>query len=68
MRRYLLQWKAEGKTILLAPHNKEDIQLLCDTVYEMNKGEFISLISILLIYTFYMYNYILYHNKPIILL
>ena len=39
MRRYLLQWKAEGKTILLASHNKEDIQLLCDTVYEMNKGE-----------------------------
>ena len=39
MRIYLLQWKAEGKTILLASHNKEDIQLLCDTVYEMNKGE-----------------------------
>lgn len=28
----------EGKTILLASHNKEDIEILCDEVYEMNQG------------------------------
>lgn len=39
MRKYLLHWKSEGKTILLASHNKEDIQILCDVVYEMNKGK-----------------------------
>lgn len=38
MRRYLLDLKARGKTILIASHNTEDIELLCDTVYEMDKG------------------------------
>jgi len=28
----------EGKTIILASHNSEDIQELCDTVYEMDAG------------------------------
>lgn len=28
----------EGKTILLASHNSEDIKELCDTVYEMDAG------------------------------
>lgn len=28
----------EGKTILLASHNKEDIEILCDEVYEMDRG------------------------------
>lgn len=28
----------EGKTILLASHNKEDIEILCDEVYEINQG------------------------------
>lgn len=28
----------EGKTIILASHNKEDIEILCDEVYEMNRG------------------------------
>jgi ABC-2 type transport system ATP-binding protein len=30
--------KEEGKTILLASHNKEDIEVLCDYVYEMEAG------------------------------
>lgn len=38
MRSYLLELKAQGKTILIASHNSEDIQLLCDTVCEMDKG------------------------------
>ncbi len=38
MRRYLLDLKARGKTILIASHNTEDIELLCDTVCEMDKG------------------------------
>ncbi len=27
-----------GKTIILASHNKEDIEILCDEVYEMDHG------------------------------
>lgn len=38
IREYLLQLKAEGKTILIASHLLEDIQYLCDTVTEMEKG------------------------------
>ncbi len=39
IRELLLQLKAEGITILLASHNSEDIQMLCDTVCEMDRGE-----------------------------
>ena len=38
MREYLLELKAQGKTILIASHNSEDISALCDTVCEMDKG------------------------------
>ncbi|MDO4261876.1 MAG: ATP-binding cassette domain-containing protein [Eubacteriales bacterium] len=38
IRELLLEWKARGKTILLASHNREDIELLCDEVYEMEMG------------------------------
>lgn len=38
MRQYLLDLKAQGKTILIASHSAEDIDVLCDTVYEMDKG------------------------------
>ncbi len=38
IRRILLELKAEGKTILLASHNEEDIRILCDEVYEMDGG------------------------------
>lgn len=30
--------KAQGKTIFLASHNAEDIDILCDTVHEMDAG------------------------------
>lgn len=38
MRQYLLDLKAQGKTILIASHSAEDINVLCDTVCEMDKG------------------------------
>ena len=38
MRKYLLDLKGQGKTILIASHSAEDIDVLCDTVYEMDKG------------------------------
>lgn len=38
MRKYLLDLKEEGKTILIASHSAEDIEILCDTVCEMDKG------------------------------
>ncbi len=39
IRRLLLELKEQGKTILLASHNKEDIRILCDKVYEMDGGK-----------------------------
>ena len=38
MRKYLLALKEQGKTILIASHSTEDIEILCDTVCEMDKG------------------------------
>ena len=38
MRKYLLNLKEKGKTILIASHSAEDIEILCDTVHEMDKG------------------------------
>ena len=38
IRALLLELKAQGKTILLASHNHEDIVALCDTVHEMDGG------------------------------
>ena len=43
MRQYLLDLKAQGKTILIASHSTEDISVLCDTVCEMDKGVLIKL-------------------------
>ncbi|MCI9612860.1 MAG: ATP-binding cassette domain-containing protein [Eubacterium sp.] len=39
MRSFFLEQKRMGKLILFASHNKDDIELLCDEVYEMNHGE-----------------------------
>ena len=39
IRRLLLEFKDEGKTIILVSHNSEDISTLCDTVYEMENGK-----------------------------
>lgn len=38
MRTLLLGLKNEGKTILIASHSAEDIDILCDTVHEMDAG------------------------------
>ncbi len=38
MRKYLLELREQGKTILIASHSSEDIEVLCDTVSEMDKG------------------------------
>ncbi len=38
VRNILLKLKEEGKTIILASHNKEDIEILCDEVHEMDHG------------------------------
>lgn len=38
MRKYLLNLKEQGKTIVIASHSAEDIEILCDTVCEMDKG------------------------------
>ena len=42
VREYLLHLKEKGKTILIASHNREDIDVLCDRVYEMDNGRVIS--------------------------
>lgn len=39
MRNCLLSLKKKGTTILLASHSKEDLELLCDKVYLMEKGK-----------------------------
>lgn len=38
MRELFLSLKEQGTTIVLASHNREDIDILCDCVYEMDKG------------------------------
>ena len=38
MRKLFLSLKEQGRTILLASHNREDIEVLCDEVYEMDAG------------------------------
>ncbi len=39
IRKLFLELKKEGKLILLASHNREDIDILCDEVYEMEMGQ-----------------------------
>lgn len=38
IRTLLLEQKEQGKTILLASHNSEDIRILCDRVFEIDGG------------------------------
>ena len=45
MRQLFKKLKEEGKTILLCSHNAEDIAVLCDEVYEMEKGEIKRVVS-----------------------
>lgn len=41
MRKYLLQLKKQGKTILIASHSSEDIAVLCDEVHELEHGRLV---------------------------
>ena len=41
IREILSDLRAQGKTILLVSHNMEDIKLLCDEIYEMDRGKII---------------------------
>jgi ABC-2 type transport system ATP-binding protein len=39
IRKLLLELKVQGKTILISSHNKEDIEILCDQVFHMERGK-----------------------------
>ena len=39
VRKMLLEMKEKGILIILASHNREDIEVLCDEVYEMEAGK-----------------------------
>lgn len=39
MRKLFLELSAAGKTILLASHMKEDIHILCDEIFTLDKGK-----------------------------
>lgn len=41
IRRLILEEKEKGKTILMASHNSQDIELLCDRIYHMENGHFV---------------------------
>lgn len=41
MRKLFLRLREDGKLILLATHNREDIESLCDEVYEMDAGRIV---------------------------
>ncbi|MEK0292004.1 ABC transporter ATP-binding protein [Caldifermentibacillus hisashii] len=45
IRKLLLELRNQGKTIILASHGKEDIEILCDTVHELDRGEVINSIT-----------------------
>lgn len=42
VRRYLLEIKKKGKTIILASHYKEDISVLCDRIIKLENGKIVS--------------------------
>lgn len=41
-RKLMLEFKEQGKTILLASHSSEDIKILCDRVYELEAGKLVT--------------------------
>lgn len=45
IRNLLLELKDQGTTIILASHGKEDIDILCDTVFELDRGKIINMIK-----------------------
>lgn len=38
MRKFLVDLRSQGKTIILASHSQEDIATMCDSVYQMDAG------------------------------
>ncbi|HEY4554559.1 MAG TPA: ATP-binding cassette domain-containing protein [Bacillaceae bacterium] len=52
MRKLIQELRNQGKTIILASHGKEDIEILCDSVYELDHGKIIN--SIMKTKTHYM--------------
>lgn len=46
VRTLLLEMKTKGKLIILASHNREDIDILCDEVYDIEKGQVKSIVHI----------------------
>ena len=38
IRKLLLSFRIQGKTLLISSHFAQDIDMLCDTVYEMEGG------------------------------
>jgi len=41
IRGILAELREQGKTIVLVSHNAEDIRVLCDKIYEMDKGRIV---------------------------
>lgn len=39
IRKLLLKLKEQGRLIILASHNREDIDILCDVVFNVEKGQ-----------------------------
>ena len=46
IRELLLKMKEQGKLIILASHNREDIDVLCDEVFEVEKGKVREIIKV----------------------
>ena len=44
-RKLLLEKKEQGAIIILSSHNREDIDILCDHVYEMEQGHMTEIVS-----------------------
>lgn len=42
IRQLLLKEKQRGVTIIIASHNREDIEMLCDQVFQMENGKLVS--------------------------
>lgn len=45
IRNLLIDLKKQGKTIIITSHNSEDIDILCDDVYEMDRGDIKKMVS-----------------------
>ncbi|MCX8047966.1 MAG: ATP-binding cassette domain-containing protein, partial [Anoxybacillus gonensis] len=46
IRKLLLDFKNEGRTILLTSHNQEDIDILCDYVFRINSYKLEPIVSV----------------------